>query len=153
MGNARGLGLLGRDGPGSIAVSWRLHGVYTVQCFIDNRNNWVGPPYKSFGPNNDIALEEVAYLCWRCHLNKHNKKMKKKKKKEEEEEKKKKNDKKAEENYSFTFRLTSVSHPHRVPIHICIRIYIRFFYPISIFIPIPFPILMSFPSADYFLVA
>lgn len=86
------------------AVSLKLPQVYTVQCFIDNRNNWVGPPYKSFGPNNDIALEEVAYLCWRCHLNKHNKKKKKKKNKEEEE--KKKNDNKAKENFSFTFRLT-----------------------------------------------
>lgn len=64
--------------------------VHTVQCFIDNRNKWVGPPYKSFAPNNDRALEEVAHLCWRCHLNRHNKQQEKKKKQEEEKEKREK---------------------------------------------------------------
>lgn len=43
------------------------------------------PPYKSFAPNNDRALEEVAHLCWRCHLNKHNKQQEEGEAGEEEE--------------------------------------------------------------------
>lgn len=114
--------------------------MYTVQCSIDNRNKWVGPPYKSFAPNNDRALEEVAYLCWRCHLSKHNKQSRRRSRGRRSRRKQEKQEKenKAKENFSFTFRLTSVSS------------LFTFVFAFIFVSSIPFPFSFAFPFAFAF---